>query len=106
MTTKPEPHMQRRSLTSAAVAWVRLAAHPATVRRAFITAIIVSLVLIAINHGSAVMSGQLTRARCIQICLTVLVPYIVSTVSSVATRRELAAKHGPDKQSPRSSLRP
>ena len=70
--------------------WLRLAAYPATARRAFITAIIVGSVLIAINHGRAIVSGQLTRERIIQMCLTVLVPYTVSTVSSVATRRELA----------------
>jgi hypothetical protein len=73
------------------MAWLRLAAHPATARRAFLTALIVGMVLIVINHGSAIISHQLTRARLIQMGLTVLVPYVVSTVSSVATRRELGA---------------
>ncbi len=72
--------------------WFRLAAHPATVRRASITAMIVGVILIAINHGPAIVSGQITRTRVMQMCLTVVVPFIVSTVSSVATRRELAAK--------------
>jgi hypothetical protein len=53
-----------------------------------ITAVIVGFVLIAINHGSAIISGQITRARVFQMCLTVLVPYVVSTASSVATRNE------------------
>ena len=70
------------------LAWLRSAAHPATVRRAVITAVIVGSVLIAINHGSAILSGQITRSRVFQMCLTVLVPYIVSTASSVATRKE------------------
>lgn len=70
--------------------WLRLAAHPATVRRAFITAIIVGVVLIAINHGSAIWRGELTPTRLLQMSLTVLVPYTVSTVSSVSTRRELS----------------
>lgn len=78
---------------STVAAWFRLAAHPATVRRAFITALIVGTVLIAINDGPAILSGEVTRQRIIQMCLTVLVPYIVSTVSSVATRRELAKKN-------------
>jgi len=73
--------------------WLRLAAHPATVRRALVTALIVGFVLIAINDGPAILAGQLNRQRIIQMCLTVLVPYIVSTVSSVATRRELASKN-------------
>jgi len=75
-------------MTSSILEWLRSAAHPATARRALITAVIVGFVLIAINHGSAIISGQITRARVFQMCLTVLVPYVVSTASSVATRNE------------------
>jgi len=89
----------RRSFTSSVRVWLRLAAHPATARRALITALIVGVVLIAINHGAAIISGQFTRSRLVQICLTLLVPYIVSTVSSVATRSELGADHSNDEQS-------
>jgi hypothetical protein len=78
--------------------WLRLAAHPATVRRAFITALIVGSVLITINYGSIILAGKVTTACVIRMCLTVMVPYIVSTVSSVATRRELAAKRDPGEQ--------
>jgi hypothetical protein len=74
------------------LSWLKLAAHPATVRRALWTAAVVGTVLIGINHGAAILAGELTRARLVQICLTVLVPYVVSTVSSVATRRELQRK--------------
>ena len=72
--------------------WVRLAMHPATVRRAFITAGMVGTVLIAINHGPAILAGEVTVGRIAQMCLTVVVPYVVSTVSSVSTRQELADK--------------
>ena len=75
-------------MKSSIIAWIRSAAHPATARRALITAVIVGVVLIAVNHGPAIISGQITRARIIQMCLTVIVPYVVSTVSSVATRNE------------------
>jgi hypothetical protein len=74
------------------LAWFKLAAHPATVRRAFWTAALVGTVLVAINHGPALFAGEFTRARVAQICLTILVPYVVSTVSSVATRRELGRR--------------
>jgi hypothetical protein len=77
---------------SAIIQWLRLAAHPATVRRALITALIVGPALIAINHGPAILAGQVTGQCIIQMCLTVLVPYTVSTVSSVSTRQELARK--------------
>jgi hypothetical protein len=75
-------------MKSSIIAWIRSAAHPATARRALITAVIVGAVLIAVNHGPAIISGQITGARIIQMCLTVIVPYVVSTVSSVATRNE------------------
>ena len=107
MTTEPKDQMQPvlptapRPFASPMIEWLRLAAHPATARRAFLTALIVGVVLIAINHGAAIIAGQVTRARLLQMCLTVLVPYIVSTVSSVATRRELGAGRNVGEQVPR-----
>lgn len=74
---------------SSVLTWIRLASYPATIRRALITALVVGFLLIGINHGPAIISGEITRSRMIQICLTILVPYAVSTVSSVSTRREL-----------------
>ena len=74
--------------------WLSLATNPATVRRALMTALIVGAVLTAINHGPAIVAGQLTRERAFQIVLTVLVPYLVSTTSSVLTHRELASNRG------------
>jgi hypothetical protein len=104
MAATPDYHarsirpVERRSFTSSVSAWLRLAAHPATVSRAFVTALVVGFVLIAVNHGAAILSGQLTRSRVIQMCLTVIVPYVVSTVSSVATRKELGAGDSSDEQ--------
>jgi len=88
----PDPCPAPQTPETGVRGWLRLAAHPATVRRALLTAVIVGFVLIAINDGAAILEGQLTRGRIIQMCLTVLVPYVVSTVSSVSTRRELARK--------------
>jgi hypothetical protein len=73
--------------------WLRLAANPATVRRAFITALIVGTVLIAINEGPIILAGQVTGRCVLQMCLTVMVPYVVSTVSRVSTRRALAKRN-------------
>ena len=97
--------LRRQSFASSMRSWLRLAAHPATVRRAFFTALIVGFVLVTINDGAAIISGDLTRARIIQMCLTVLVPYIVSTVSSVSTRRELAARHEAEEEGRNDVLR-
>ena len=55
------------------------------VQRASATALIVGAILILINHGDALFSGQVDAIRLSKIFLTVLVPYIVSTVSSAST---------------------
>ena len=79
--------------------WLRLASYPATVRRARITSLIVGTILVAINHGPALVAGQLTGERLFQIFLTFLVPYTVSTVSSVATRHEMRYAPAPARES-------
>ncbi|MFN2476049.1 MAG: nitrate/nitrite transporter NrtS [Chthoniobacterales bacterium] len=68
--------------------WLRAASERAVVRRASITALIVGTILIAINHTHALLAGDVSRARLVQICLTFLVPYAVSTTSSVAASRD------------------
>ncbi len=55
------------------------------VKRAGITALIVGTILISINHGDALLKGQLDNGRLFKIVLTLFVPYVVSTVSSVST---------------------
>jgi hypothetical protein len=69
--------------------WLRLAKRPAIVKRAARTAALVGLVLSVINHGSELLSGKVTGTSVLQICLTITVPYIVSTTSSVATLKGL-----------------
>jgi hypothetical protein len=54
-------------------------------KRAARTAVVVGLILIAINHGGEILAGKITRHSVLQICLTISVPYLVSTSSSVAT---------------------
>lgn len=73
----------------AGFSWLRLAIQPGTVRRAAITALVVGAVLVAINHGDAIWRGEMTAARTLKALLTVAVPYVVSTMSSVSTRLEL-----------------
>lgn len=77
-----------------------MALHPATVRRAAITAAVVGAVLVAINHGVAIARGEMTSARLLQAALTVVVPYVVSTASSVSTRRELEPPGRPREERP------
>jgi hypothetical protein len=55
------------------------------VRRAGVSALIVGAILVLINHGTAIREGIVDRGRLLQMLLTVLVLYVVSTVSSVIT---------------------
>ncbi len=63
--------------------WLSIALEPTIVRRAIKYAIIVGAVLITINHGDAILRGNLTVDRLFKMALTVVVPYCVSTASSV-----------------------
>ena len=69
----------------------RLAFQSSVVKRALKYAIVVGLVLITINHSDALLQGHVTRARLLKMLLTTLVPYIVSTLSSVGALRESRA---------------
>jgi hypothetical protein len=51
-------------------------------------AAIVGPILIAINHGDAILRGDMSLPRFGRMLLTILVPYTVSTISSVAAIRE------------------
>ena len=77
-----------KQMSSLAKDWLRLALQPSVVTRALKYAVVVGLVLITINHGDALLRGQITRARLLKMALTVLVPYVVSTLSSVGALRE------------------
>jgi hypothetical protein len=67
--------------------WLSLAMRRSVVRRAIIYAVVVGAILIAINHGDAILSGSLDARRIAKMALTVLVPYCVSTLSSVGALR-------------------
>jgi len=68
----------------------RLARKPSVVKRALKFAVVVGIVLISINHGDAILKGEVTHRRLFQMALTVMVPYVVSTLSSVQAMRERA----------------
>ncbi|NIM01946.1 MAG: hypothetical protein GTN89_14325 [Acidobacteria bacterium] len=66
---------------------MQLAFRGSVVRRALGYAIVVGAILISINHGDAILRGDLDATRWIRMGLTVLVPYCVSTLSSVGAIR-------------------
>ena len=63
--------------------FMTLAAKPSTVRRALGFSIVVGTILILINHGDALLAGDIDTRRTLKILLTYSVPYCVSTLSSV-----------------------
>ena len=75
--------------------WLALARSPRIVRRALKYAIGVGSVLIVINHGDALVHGDMSIGRVLRMILTVAVPYCVSTASAVSSilehKREEAA---------------
>ncbi len=68
-------------------AWLRSASADAVIRRALASALIVGPILIVINHGDAIVHGDFSNGRLLRILLTIVVPYWVSTVSSVQATR-------------------
>jgi hypothetical protein len=65
--------------------WLTLCFTKPVMRRASWTALIVGTILILINHGTSILNGEVDLTRILQMCFTVIVPYLVSTVSSVST---------------------
>jgi hypothetical protein len=72
--------------------WLRLASSASVVRRGLAYAVVVGAILIGINHGDALVRGELDASRAARMALTTLVPYLVSTFSSVGAIR--AAQRG------------
>ena len=81
---------ERRVVESAI--WWRLASSPAVARRALRYALGVGAVLIAINHGDAIVRKDVSTRRLVQMLLTVTVPYAVSTASSVGAMRDYSRR--------------
>lgn len=65
--------------------------------RALKYAVVVGAILIAINHGDAILAGERLGAdRLLKMILTALVPYMVSTLSSVGAMQALNKSMGSD----------
>jgi hypothetical protein len=72
--------------------WVELAFSWPVVRRALGYAVVVGIILVLINHGDALLAGKLDAWRGVKMGLNFLVPYVVSTLSSVQALRERCAR--------------
>lgn len=100
---EPAPRSRRRRAGSPSEArahrrsgdWVKLARSGPVVRRATKVALVVGSVLLAINHGDTILAGDLTPTRWARMGLTVLVPYLVSTFSSVSALLDVDRRDSP-----------
>jgi cystathionine beta-lyase/cystathionine gamma-synthase len=70
-------------------AWLKIACERTVYLRASKIALIVGTLLAVINHGDTILKGDITYATAIKVLLTYLVPYGVSTFSSVGAIRQI-----------------
>jgi hypothetical protein len=63
--------------------WLAIAFEGSVVRRALKFSLVVGSILGAINHGDEIVAGAIDGRRLAKLVVTYLVPYTVSTLSSV-----------------------
>jgi len=81
-------YWKARAALAAMKQTLSLAFRPSVVKRALKYAGVVGTILIAINHSDGLLDGELPPARLLRIALTGVVPYVVSTLSSVGAMQE------------------
>ena len=68
--------------------WMRLVFSGPVWRRAVKVAVLVGPILVAVNQGDVILLGKLDVICLLKIGLTFMVPYFVSTFSSVAALQD------------------
>lgn len=64
--------------------WLRVARQPAVLKRSAIVCFLVGSILVAVNLGPQLIAGAFSPTLLVQVVLTYLVPFVVSTATSVA----------------------
>ncbi len=80
--------MTPQSQTTSEGTWWELATQWSVVRRGIAYAVFVGTALIVINHCDAIIRCDFTLGLFAKMFLTLIVPYLVSTFSSVAALRK------------------
>jgi len=65
--------------------WFKLALRPDVVRRSRKVALLVGTILVGINYGDRMLSGEIGAVDGLKIVLTYCVPYCVSTYAAVSS---------------------
>jgi len=63
---------------------LKTARRPEVIRTALRFAVVVGPILVFINHGDAIIAGTMTSTDWLKSALTIVVPYTVSTLSSIS----------------------
>jgi len=63
---------------------LQTARRPEVVRTALRFAVVVGPILVFINHGDAILAGTMDATTWLKSALTMVVPYTVSTLSSIS----------------------
>jgi hypothetical protein len=71
-----------------------LASRRDVIVRALKTALLVGVILISVNHGDALLRGDVDLIRLLKMLVTFVVPYCVSTFASVSTLKNVEAIAG------------
>ena len=66
--------------------WLTTAAEPSILKRSLMVSAIVGTILMVINHGDVIVSGHISLLHLYKIGLSYLVPFLVSSYSSVASK--------------------
>ena len=77
----------KQPATAMGASWTAVAFERKVVTRALYMAVIVGTVLVTINHGMCIYNCKFSLTCLWQSALTYMVPYTVSTVSSVLAMR-------------------
>lgn len=80
--------------------------HERLLRRSLLTALLVGTLLFLGNQGRRAVDGPWTGELWARLAFTFAVPFLVSLVSGVITRRELEAERAPGAPSPAASPPP
>jgi hypothetical protein len=67
--------------------WLSIAFEANVLKRSLIISVVVGTILMIINYGDIILAGNLTTTHIFKIILTYLVPFLVSTYSSVESKR-------------------
>lgn len=68
--------------------WLKIACERPVCLRAAKVSFVVGTLLVAINQGDVLLSGEVTTKSLVKIILTYLVPYVVSTYAAVGATLE------------------